>query len=80
MKSSAPKFKNGDVVRVHASSSSPYKGCEGVVEGIMKGENGILYFVQFGKPGDSAFVNNFKEEELRVAGNQRADNVTTLFP
>jgi len=34
--------------------------------------------VQFGKPGDSAFLNHFKEEELRAAGNQR--NSTTSFP
>lgn len=69
MKNNAPKFNNGDAVRVTANSNSPFQGCEGVVEGIMKEENGILYLVQFGKPGDSAFLNHFKEEELRDAGN-----------
>lgn len=69
MKSNAPKFKTGDVVRVRANSSSPYKGCDGVIEGIMKEGNSFLYLVQFGKPGDSAFLNDFKEEELRPADN-----------
>jgi hypothetical protein len=77
MKNNAPKFKNGDAVKVSTNSNSPYKGCEGVVEVIMKEENGILYFVQFGKPGDSAFLNHFKEEELQAAANQR--NSTTSF-
>ena len=48
MKSSAPKFKNGDLVRVHANSNSPYKGCDGIVEGIMKEGNSVLYLMQFG--------------------------------
>ena len=80
MKNSTPKFKNGDVVRVCANSNSPYKGCDGVVERIMKEENSILYLVQFGKPGDSAFLNHFKEEELQATGNRYTDNARNEIP
>jgi transcription antitermination factor NusG len=64
-----PKFEKGDKVRVRLNSTSPYKGCTGVVERVIKEKSGFLYIVQFGRSGDLALTDNFLEEELQTVGN-----------
>ena len=64
-----PEFEKGDKVRVRSDSTSPYKGCTGVVEGVIKEESGFLYIVQFGRSGDLALADNFIEEDLQTVGN-----------
>jgi transcription antitermination factor NusG len=68
-KNKMPKFEKGDKVRVRSDSTSPYKGCTGVVEGVIKEESGFLYIVQFGRSGDLALTDNFMEEDLQTVGN-----------
>jgi transcription antitermination factor NusG len=64
-----PKFEKGDKVRVRSDCTSPYEGCTGVVEGVIKEESGFLYIVQFGRSGDLALTDNFMEEDLQTVGN-----------
>ena len=64
-----PKFEKGDKVRVRSDSTSPFKGCTGVVEGVMKEESGFLYIVRFGRSGDLVLTDNFMEEDLQTVGN-----------
>ena len=68
-KNKMPKLEKGDTVRVRSDSTSPYKGCTGVVEGVIKEESGFLYIVQFGRSGDLALADNFIEEDLQTVGN-----------
>ncbi len=66
MRNRVPKYKRGDKVRVRLNSPSPYRGCTGVVKGIIKEERGILYIVTFGKSGDVALTNDFIEKDLQI--------------
>ena len=66
MRNRTPKFNRGDKVRVRPDSASPYKGCTGTVETVVKEESGFLYIVQFGKSGDLALTDNLERETLRL--------------
>ncbi len=68
MRNRTPKFNRGDKVRVRPDSASPYKGCTGTVETVVKEESGFLYIVQFGKSGDLALTDNFTEGDLETIG------------
>ena len=68
-KNKTPEFEKGDKARVRSDSTSPYKGCTGVVEGVIKEESGFLYIVQFGRSGDLAPTDDFMEEDLQTVGN-----------
>jgi len=72
MRNRVPKYKRGEQVRVRFSCSSPYRGCAGVIKGIIKEERGILYIVQFGESDDVALANDFLENDLQ--------SVNTLMP
>jgi len=41
-KNKMPKFDKGDKVRVRSDCTSPYKGCTGIVEGVIKEERGFF--------------------------------------
>ena len=62
------KFERGDRVKVRPDSASPYKGCTGTVETIVKQESSSLYTVQLAKSGDLALTDNFPERDLETIG------------
>lgn len=69
MQNRKPRFVKGDRVTVSPKSVSPYRGCSGIVEGVMEEKGGFLYIVQFGKSGDLTITDNFQEDNLQKIGN-----------